>query len=77
LASVGKVMALGCTVVSIVTRAKSFVRSAPLACVLGLQLADVSGNYFECGCVHHDAITSADIFFFEIAIAGASFGWHK
>src|SRR5674536_66550 len=32
LASVGKVMALGCTVVSIVTRAKSFVRSAPLAC---------------------------------------------
>src|SRR6266436_6504260 len=28
-ASVGKVMSLGCTVVSTVTRAKSFVRSAP------------------------------------------------
>jgi hypothetical protein len=32
LASVGKVMFLGCTVVSIVTRAKSLVRNAPLAC---------------------------------------------
>src|SRR5438874_13678392 len=31
-ASVGKVMFLGCTVVSTVTRAKSFVRSAPLSC---------------------------------------------
>src|SRR6266480_2451165 len=31
-ASVGKVMFLGCTVVSTVTRAKSFVRSAPLTC---------------------------------------------
>src|SRR5256884_6620655 len=31
-ASVGKVMSLGCTVVSTVTRAKSFVRSAPLSC---------------------------------------------
>src|SRR5262245_51750263 len=31
-ASVGKVMFLGCTVVSTVTRAKSLVRSAPLAC---------------------------------------------
>jgi hypothetical protein len=29
LASVGKLMFLGCTVVSIVTRARSFVRSAP------------------------------------------------
>jgi hypothetical protein len=29
---VGKVMFLGCTVVSIVTRAKSLVRSAPLSC---------------------------------------------
>src|SRR3989440_12203995 len=34
-ASVGKVMSLGCTVVSTVTRAKSFVRSAPLSCALG------------------------------------------
>ena len=32
LASVGKVMALGCTVVSTVTRAKSRVRNAPLVC---------------------------------------------
>ena len=32
LASVGKLMALGCTVVSTVTRARSRVRSAPLAC---------------------------------------------
>src|SRR5262245_25654750 len=31
-ASVGKVMSLGCTVVSTVTRAKSLVRSAPLSC---------------------------------------------
>src|SRR5215831_13922541 len=31
-ASVGKVMSLGCTVVSTVTCAKSFVRSAPLSC---------------------------------------------
>src|SRR6516225_8356621 len=31
-ASVGKVMSLGCAVVSTVTRAKSFVRSAPLSC---------------------------------------------
>src|SRR5262245_26165484 len=31
-ASVGKVMSLGCTVVSTVTRAKSFVRSAALSC---------------------------------------------
>src|SRR6516164_1076134 len=31
-ASVGKVMSLGCTVVSTVTRAKSFIRSAPLSC---------------------------------------------
>src|SRR5262249_8262595 len=31
-ASVGKVMSLGCTVVSTVIRAKSFVRSAPLSC---------------------------------------------
>src|SRR5262249_25936462 len=30
-ASVGKVMSLGCTVVSTVTRAKSLVRSAPLS----------------------------------------------
>ena len=37
-ASVGKVMSLGCTVVSTVTRAKSFVRSAPgfLAVALAL-----------------------------------------
>src|SRR6516164_4004906 len=33
-ASVGKVMSLGCTVVSTVTRAKSFVRSAPLSCAM-------------------------------------------
>lgn len=32
LASVGKVMFLGCTVVSTVTRARSRVRNAPLAC---------------------------------------------
>ena len=31
-ASVGKVMALGCTVVSTVTRAKSRLRNAPLVC---------------------------------------------
>ena len=31
-ASVGKVMSLGCTVVSTVTRAKSLVHSAPLSC---------------------------------------------
>src|SRR5215510_8123237 len=32
LASVGKVMALGCTVVSTVTRLRSLVRSAPASC---------------------------------------------
>ena len=32
LASVGKLMFLGCTVVSTVTRLRSWLRSAPLAC---------------------------------------------
>src|ERR1044072_9210224 len=37
LASVGKVMALGCTVVSTVTRLRSLVRSAPASCANGQQ----------------------------------------
>src|SRR5262249_34341736 len=44
---------------------------------LRLQPLNVRRNFLESGTVHHYAVTAGHIFFFEIAIAGADFRWHK